>query len=198
MKRILVSLSMIGAVAAIGIGATGAFFSDTATSTGNTFTAGTLDLKVDGLENSNAKFTVTNFAPEAPAEVRSYTLHNAGTIPGFVDLSGIAFSSAEDGCNVPETSAGDGSCAANATDGELAGLLNVKLENDITCDTIPDSVIYNGLVSGIAASYDLDYTLGADRCIIATVTWPTSVNDNRGQGDSLTLGLVFELDQVAD
>ena len=46
-KKILVSLSVIAAVAAIAIGGTVAYFSDTETSTGNTFTAGSLDLKVD-------------------------------------------------------------------------------------------------------------------------------------------------------
>lgn len=46
MKKILVSLSIIGIVAAIAIGGTVAYFYDTETSTGNTFTAGTLDLKI--------------------------------------------------------------------------------------------------------------------------------------------------------
>lgn len=49
MKKIIISLSIIGAVAAIGIGATVALFSDTETSAGNIFTAGTMDLKVDHL-----------------------------------------------------------------------------------------------------------------------------------------------------
>ncbi len=47
MKKILVSVSIIAAVAAVVVGATTAFFSDTETSSGNTFTAGSLDLKVD-------------------------------------------------------------------------------------------------------------------------------------------------------
>jgi len=47
MKKILLSLSMIAVVGVIVLGATGAFFSDTETSTGNTFTAGAIDLKVD-------------------------------------------------------------------------------------------------------------------------------------------------------
>ncbi|MFA4831277.1 MAG: TasA family protein [Patescibacteria group bacterium] len=47
MKKILVSLSIIGAVAAIAIGGTVAYFTDTETSAGNTFTAGILDLTVD-------------------------------------------------------------------------------------------------------------------------------------------------------
>ncbi len=44
-KRIIISLSVIGAVAAIAIGGTIAYFSDVETSTGNTFTAGELDLR---------------------------------------------------------------------------------------------------------------------------------------------------------
>ena len=47
MKRILISLSIIGAVAAIVSGVTYALFNDTETSTGNIFVAGTMDLKVD-------------------------------------------------------------------------------------------------------------------------------------------------------
>jgi len=46
-KKILISLSIIGLVAAIVVGGTIAYFSDTETSTGNTFTAGSIDLTVD-------------------------------------------------------------------------------------------------------------------------------------------------------
>ena len=47
MKRILLSLGMIVFIGAVVAGATGAFFSDTETSSGNTFAAGELDLKID-------------------------------------------------------------------------------------------------------------------------------------------------------
>jgi predicted ribosomally synthesized peptide with SipW-like signal peptide len=47
MKKILLSVAVIAVVAAVVVGVTTAFFSDTETSTGNTFTAGSLDLKVD-------------------------------------------------------------------------------------------------------------------------------------------------------
>ena len=46
MKKILVSISIIGMVAVIAIGATVAYFQDTETSSGNTFSAGILDLKI--------------------------------------------------------------------------------------------------------------------------------------------------------
>src|SRR3989338_10119894 len=47
MKRILLSLLIIGLVSGVGFAATQAFFSDTEVSANNTFTAGELDLKVD-------------------------------------------------------------------------------------------------------------------------------------------------------
>jgi len=46
-KKILISLSVIGVVAAIAVGGTIAYFSDTETSVGNTFSAGSIDLTVD-------------------------------------------------------------------------------------------------------------------------------------------------------
>ena len=49
MKKILISLSIIGAVAALAVTGTRALFSDTETSAGNVFTAGSIDLKVDHL-----------------------------------------------------------------------------------------------------------------------------------------------------
>ena len=45
--KILAGLAMIVFVGALAVGATGAFFSDTETSTGNIFTAGSIDLKID-------------------------------------------------------------------------------------------------------------------------------------------------------
>src|SRR5680860_1308234 len=48
-KRVLFSTAVIIAVVAATIAATGAFYNDTETSTGNIFTAGAIDLKVDHL-----------------------------------------------------------------------------------------------------------------------------------------------------
>lgn len=53
MQRILLSLGMIVFVGALAAGATGAFFSDTETSTGNTFAAGSLDLRIDSVAHVN-------------------------------------------------------------------------------------------------------------------------------------------------
>lgn len=52
-QRIVLSLGIVVFAGALVAGATGAFFSDTETSTGNTFTAGALDLKVDSEAHYN-------------------------------------------------------------------------------------------------------------------------------------------------
>jgi len=62
-SKILLSAASIAAAAALIIGATFAFFSDTETSTGNTFTAGSLDLKVDNTCYYN---TIANGQPNCP------------------------------------------------------------------------------------------------------------------------------------
>ncbi len=80
MKKILISLSIVGAVAAIAIGATTAFFSDTETSTGNTFTAGAIDLTID----SQATFK------GEPVEAATWTLRDlVPTADKFFNFSDI-------------------------------------------------------------------------------------------------------------
>ncbi|MCX6761202.1 MAG: TasA family protein [Candidatus Nealsonbacteria bacterium] len=51
-KKLIISLSIIGVVAAVAIGGTIAYFNDTETSAGNIFTAGSIDLKVDHLKQT--------------------------------------------------------------------------------------------------------------------------------------------------
>ena len=60
MKKILLSLSLIVFIGIVVAGATGAFFSDTETSTGNTFTAGAIDLKVDSEQHYNGNVCVAD------------------------------------------------------------------------------------------------------------------------------------------
>src|SRR3989344_4707232 len=52
MKKILLSLGTLVAVAAVVAGGTIAFYNDTETSSGNIFTAGSIDLKVDHLRQT--------------------------------------------------------------------------------------------------------------------------------------------------
>ena len=60
MKRILLSLGVIAIVGVVAAGATGAFYGDTEKSTGNTFTAGAIELKVDSTSHYNSMICVLN------------------------------------------------------------------------------------------------------------------------------------------
>jgi predicted ribosomally synthesized peptide with SipW-like signal peptide len=84
-RQIAIStLSIISALLLTG-GATFAFFSDSASSTGNTFTSGTLDLKLDDEDeitpgNSvSGSLSIANFAPGASTS-GFISLHNSGSI----------------------------------------------------------------------------------------------------------------------
>ena len=58
MKRILISAGTLVFVGTLVVSATGAFFSDTETSTGNTFAAGSIDLTVDSTQHYNGMVCV--------------------------------------------------------------------------------------------------------------------------------------------
>lgn len=62
-KKILVSLAVIGVAAAIAVGGTIAYFSDTETSTGNTFTAGTIDIDIDRQNPWTDSFILEDMKP---------------------------------------------------------------------------------------------------------------------------------------
>jgi predicted ribosomally synthesized peptide with SipW-like signal peptide len=87
MKKILaLSVALIAVVAMLGVG-TWAYFNDTQTSTGNTFTAGTLDLNLTGgtADPNGIDSVTTTWATPSnwkPADTQSgtLTLHNTGTI----------------------------------------------------------------------------------------------------------------------
>jgi predicted ribosomally synthesized peptide with SipW-like signal peptide len=75
MKRIAMSLMTIAAIAVMAIGATGAYFTDQKVVAGNTFTAGRVQIQINGA--GAAPQTFTNMAPgvwTAPVEYQIYNL----------------------------------------------------------------------------------------------------------------------------
>jgi predicted ribosomally synthesized peptide with SipW-like signal peptide len=86
-KIIGLTIAALLVIAMIAVG-TFAYFQDTETSTGNTFAAGTLDLKLDSGDTNVVKFTVTNANP-GQSGTGYWTLNNAGSLGGYLNLSGI-------------------------------------------------------------------------------------------------------------
>jgi predicted ribosomally synthesized peptide with SipW-like signal peptide len=83
MKKILLSMLAIAAVSIAAFESTKALFSDQETSVGNTFTAGTLDLTVDGKNDPEVKnFTLSDMKPGDRFGRKYFTLKNNGSIPG--------------------------------------------------------------------------------------------------------------------
>jgi len=80
MKKIAISLGIIGVVAAIVIGGTIAYFSDTETSTGNTFSTGVIDIDIN---NENPWTQSWNIGDMKPCETGyiTFNINNLGDNP---------------------------------------------------------------------------------------------------------------------
>lgn len=146
MKKIILSGSVVVAVAALVVGATIAFFNDTETSTGNIFTAGSIDLKVDsfgaiynGDDVDNASWPARNLTDEKfftledfkPSDIynRSISTHVASN-PAWLCIGATNLDDKENEINEAEDDAGD------TTDppGELSNNVHVLVWKEI----IPD------------------------------------------------------------
>lgn len=203
MKKIFISLAIIAAVSAIGWGATTAYFSNTETSTGNTFTAGTLDLNLDGVNTNVVKFTETNLKP-GDSGTNYWTINNVGSLAGFVDVESIDVVDDDVSCTEPEGVAeADITCGGTgAGTGELGANMDITLFVDVDHNGVVDigdgdSVIYSGKLASIAASYDQDISLAAGATTYVSLNWSigTGVGNNI-QSDSSTANLTFELGQT--
>ena len=84
MKRIIISLAVVGAVAAAVVVGTTAFFSDTEKSTGNTFSAGTIDIAIDQQNPWDQNYTIGDLKPGETGYI-NFDITNKGTNP--VDVS---------------------------------------------------------------------------------------------------------------
>jgi predicted ribosomally synthesized peptide with SipW-like signal peptide len=85
MRKIIISLSVVAAVAAAVVVGTTAFFSDTETSTGNTFTAGTIDISVDNMNPWSKTFTLADMKPSY-VDYINFEIQNIGSDPNPVDV----------------------------------------------------------------------------------------------------------------
>lgn len=203
MRSILLSLMTIALVGALIGGGVFAYFSDTETSTGNTFTAGTLDLNLDGGNTNVVKFTVSDVKP-GDSGGGTWTVANVGTLAGYLDLESISVSEAIGTTTDPEEA--DEPTSADTT--QLGNYLLVHLfidtNNSGSWDTGETDIFGTAAapvaINTIAASYALNLSLAASGGTnYVTLTWSVATaTDNRIQGDSVTLNVTFELQQRSE
>jgi predicted ribosomally synthesized peptide with SipW-like signal peptide len=183
-KKILVSMMLVGLVAALAGAGLHAYFSDTETSTGNTFTAGTLNLKVGDTDPTTWKITISGLKP-GDSGSRSVTVTNTGTLDGKLSISFINLVDNENGLTEPEVKLDD-----DDSSGELAENLNLII-------TIDSTTIYNGPASGITSASLSNYPLNAGQSATFTVAY--SIDSNVGniiQSDIAGFDIVFSLVQA--
>ena len=200
MKKILLSLAIIGVAAAVVVGATSAYFSDTETSSGNTFTAGTIDLTLGGTGATGVSFT--NMAP-GDIESADITVTNDGSLAGWLGARSSY---------VEESPVG---VAPNMTEDEMAKMLIITVftaDGNDMLGAIPDvdsdgkKTVYDMVNdpsiatnppphdSGQWYSYDSDMTAGENHIYVMTVQFdPSAGNDY--QGDGIVWTFEFLLDQ---
>lgn len=191
---ILGTLTVIAAL--VGIGAFG-WFSDTETSNTNTFTAGSLNLTLDGSDGTNVvKWVVGPMVPGNQPK-GTFTLANTGTVAGYLDLENIVVTNQENDLIEPEASSGD----VTSSVGELQDVLNLRLFVDLGCDgwiSTGDVVFFNGKVGTIASNYEQNVLIpaGGTACITGIYDWWSTPDDNKAMTDSFELDLTFELGQT--
>ena len=203
MKKIIASILVL-AIALIGvIGATAAYFSDIGTSNGNTFTAGSLDLKVNGTDDNVRLFNLSDVHPEyfvVPGNQphSCYNISNTGTIKGYLNIKDIKVTNVEKGCIGPEIAAGDD---AASDIGELGNFLNLKLWVDTNGDgwvSTGENVFFDGKINTLPSSIllNLEIPAGGTAKVVGVISdWWSSATDNMAQTDSVTIDLTFTLDQ---
>lgn len=158
MKKIILSLAVIAVVAVVAVGATRAYFSDTETSTGNTFTAGTIDIAVNGQNpwEIQEPFVFTDMKP-SQVEYSNFTINNVGTNPVNVWKKVDVGTTSGGAISEPECVEQSGTWAGQACTGN-----NVEKSNIDTAITYDLSVKLKNLSQQVVweqTLYNMDKTI---------------------------------------
>jgi predicted ribosomally synthesized peptide with SipW-like signal peptide len=214
MKKIIgLSIAALLIIGIVGVG-TFAYFSDTAASTGNTWTAGTLVLSEvttgsaannsyvvtpGGGINGSVQFGLTDPVKPGSSGTITWTLKNNGNLPGTLTmpagaspLTNISFNE-----NPPENAPEH---AADSTDaiglGQKLMVWVTRFDGTTTTDVIGTTGTYVAM-SGLAALSSESNIMAAGGSLVYVLNWqvPTTVG-NEIQGDSANLDISFHLEQI--
>lgn len=135
-SKILGSVALIAFTGAVAVSATGAFFSDTETSTGNTFTAGDIDLQIDN--ESYVTSTTTGALIASPWTSWAMTDLVAGTHRFFDFIDVKPGDVGEDTISIHVGSNAAWMCAAaRITDDSDQTLTEPEMSDDLATSTFP-------------------------------------------------------------
>ena len=114
-------------------GGTWAYFSDTETATGNTLTAGTLNLQVGAADSMTDKITLSNKKPTDNGNAATWLTKNLGSLQGNFSVATGAVTNDENTITEPEIQYSDVTDDPNG--GELGGLLKIAFWMDVDKDS---------------------------------------------------------------
>ena len=215
MLKIIKSLVVIVGVVALATTATATLFSDTETSTGNTFSAGTLDLTVDGQDDLNVvNVSLGDMKPgdgvggtEHSTITYQWTLCNTGSLPGQPWIEIVNLKNLDNSCNEPETAVPDTTCGGDP-EGELGANLFMQINaagsggfeypHGGVCVDSGRNCPVDRWVSYGPVGQGTWQTIPAGGCtapMVLEVEIPTTVG-NIIQSDSVEFDIVFHLDQI--
>jgi predicted ribosomally synthesized peptide with SipW-like signal peptide len=222
-RKILVSVMVIALAGALVGGGIYAYFSDTETSTGNTFTAGTLNLVpstsgsgpagkytvTEGGDGVNGKVVFTTLAPGDSGSI-TWALENDGDLDGTLTMASDATFD-DNGSNEPEDAIAGNN---GGGDGDLDEYMGVRLKLDGTyilgdaSHYVPFSdleAVLDAESESLAASDTLTYVLewaiasdvkGAGADGEFGTADDVDEDDNIIQSDEATLDITFTLTQA--
>jgi predicted ribosomally synthesized peptide with SipW-like signal peptide len=221
-RKILFSIMTIALVGALIGGGIYAYFSDVETSTGNTFTAGTLNLKVGDDDPTTVSINITDVKPTDTGTAATWLTKNIGSISGTLDVSIGSIVNNENTLTEPEIAAGD--ATGGATEGELGSLLKVAIWLDVDesstwnsgdialqsdgttlTSTGVESLPYDYLDNYGGDSHTSLITMTADDSLaggtdefqfMVDYDFPNDANDDRAQSDSAVFDVTFTLNQA--
>lgn len=204
MKKIVgLSIAALLIIVAVG-GSTWAFFGDLESSTGNTIVTGTLDLNIDGGDSAVTTFSVEDVEP-GDSGGGSNVLANSGTINGELDVTFSVITNVG-GSGDGEYEDGIGHLGGVA---EMAVYIDVDqngtwssgdigLKSDGTKYYYPTAVNYAIINNYDSDNFNAVETLAASAADNFRLLWnvPSGAGNNI-QGDSISFGVTFTLEQAA-
>ena len=201
MKKILgLTIAALMVMGLVG-GGTWAYFTDTETSTGNTFAAGTLDLEVDS-ENpwTSTPISILDIAPGANSGNVTITCENVGNLEGdlFLKISSVATTG---GTSIYPSGTPVASSEPEWTIGGGASYVEVKdIDTKLTLNCIADSVATTGIDSTLLSAMPSTWTkikenLASGSIDLVMSADLASTTDNNYQGDVCTFTIELYLAQ---
>ena len=133
------------------------YFSDVETTTANTFTTGTLDLKVGDANPTTEQINITELKPGDTGSAANWTLQNIGSITGDLNISVGAITNNENARSDLEEATGD--TTGGATEGELGANLLVAFWMDVDRDNTWSTGDYYLASTGSKVSHSSGSTL---------------------------------------